>query len=564
MATVLFLVILLIMTFAKLIIQSIYLIHKLQLLGYKNQKFIKWLESHNFREILLWNIFELLLPLFIILLFYFTIKPDEIPLYKYITSTIMFLVFLWKLIHPFIRGWVSPLAKKNIKKPLNYTSRVIRLLITLILLIIIILFFGFMFTAMPFDKFTFSTWAFFKFNAFLLFISVISPIIVLGANLINFPIEKMIHFVYWSKAKNKLLKVALFNIGITGSYGKTSTKFFLATLLSEKYKTLFTPASFNTPMGISKIVNQEKDLNQYQYFVVEMGADHLGEIDYLCKLVRINCGILTAIGLQHLETFGSIKNIIKTKFAILTNIPKDGFGIYNYDSPLVKENINIFPIKAKLYCYSIEETDFSKVNAYAKDIKHTRNGLEFKAYFDTGEIIEVKTELLGSHNVSNLLAAILCAKILGLTQDEIESGLKKIKPVEHRLQKIDPGTGVLILDDAFNSNLAGATEALKVLKEIEGNKKIIVTPGLIELGEREDELNKIFGNRIANYVDFAILIGKEKTKKIYEGIIEVNFDKNKIIVVNSLNEAREVLKNIIRVGDVVLFENDLPDTFNEK
>ena len=564
MATIFFLVILLIATFLTLIIYSIYLIHKLQLLGYKNQKFIKWLESRNFREVLVWDIFELLFPLFLILVFYFTINPQNIPLYKYITATIISLVFLWKLIHPFIKGWIGPLATKNVKKPLKWTSRVIRLFITLNLLSIVILVFGFIFTAMPLDVFTLSTWAFFKFNAFLLFVSVISPIIVIAANFINFPIEKLIQFFYWTKAKNKLLKANLFNIGITGSYGKTSTKFFLATILAEKYKTLFTPASFNTPMGISKVVNEEKNLNDYKYFVVEMGADHLGEIDYLCKLVKINCGILTAIGLQHLETFGSIKNIIKTKFAILVNILENGFGIYNYDSPLVRENINIFPIKAKLYCYSLEEKDFSKVNVYATDIRHTRSGLEFKAFFDTGEVLDIKTELLGSHNASNLLAAMLCAKVIGLTKEEIEEGIKKIKPVEHRLQRIDAGTGVLVLDDAFNSNLAGATEALKILKEIDGNKKIIVTPGLVELGEKEDEQNKIFGNRMANYVDYAILIGKEKTKKIYEGLIELNFNKDRIIVVSSLNEARGILQSIVKPGDVVLFENDLPDTFNEK
>lgn len=417
-------------------------------------------------------------------------------------------------------------------------------------------------TARPFDTFTLSTWRFFQFNAFLLLISIITPIIVLIAKLINLPFEKLVNLGYFIKAKNKLAKSALKKIGITDSYGKTSTKFFLSTILEEEYRTLFTPASYNTPMGISKIINSN-DLSKYEMFVAEMGADKKGDINTLCKLVKPDFGILTAIDIQHLKTFGSTQTIIEIKLSLFKNVSPDKFSIYNYDNKLLQENIMKYKPNIKLYSYSIETQNIKNVDIIAKDIMHTRKGLEFSAVFNDNSYLKINTELLGRHNASNLLACILASKLLGLSNEQILNSIKKIKPVEHRLQRIISPGEVLILDDAFNSNPSGAIEALKVLKEIEGNKKIIVTPGLIGLGEKENEINRMFGNNIACYADIAILIGMDKTSSIQQGILEKDFDKKNMFIVKSLNDSKEVLSKILVKGDVVLFENDLPDTYNE-
>ena len=558
MTTIIFLVILMFMLFLKLLTQGLLLVHRLQQLGYSDLKLVKWLEGRQYREILLWNIFELLLPLLIILLLYYNIK--QIPIYKYITSTIMLLTFAWKLVHPFTAKWVG--RKAYVKVPLVYTSRVKRLIATLIVVIIFTLFFVFIFTVLPLDTFTLSTWRFFRFNAFLLFISVITPVMILISNLIISPVEALVHYGYFNKAKNKLKRVKTKNIGITGSYGKTSTKYFLAKILEEKYKVLFTPASYNTPMGISKIINQN-DLDDIELFIAEMGADKSGDINTLCRLVNPTFGIISAIDIQHLETFGTSENIINTKLSLFKNLPSDGFGIYNYDSPLLLDNINRFEYKCRLFSYSMNEINTDKVDIIAKDIKHTRDGLVFKAVLKDSISIDIKAAVLGRHNTLNLLAAILMANKMGLSAKEIENGINKIEPVEHRLQMIKAPSGVLILDDAFNSNLNGATEALRVLNEIEGNKKVIITPGMIGLGEKEEEINKIFGNNIAKFADIAILVGKEKTRSIYDGIIEGGLDKDNLIVTSSLEEAKDELKHILTAGDIVLFENDLPDTYNE-
>lgn len=561
MTTLIFIIFLCTVVFFKMIIQSMFLLHRLQQMGYESLTFIKWLEGNQYRRILIWNLFELLVPLLLIFILSFTFRNSKITIYKYSVSALMVIVFIWKLIHPFIAGWVGPLAKN--KKPLVLTSRVIRLLITLSLEIMIIIFLILLIYVMPFNKFTLSSTEFFRFNVSILLVSVITPITVVFANTINLPFEKLIHFSYFSKARKKLKKSDIKKVGITGSFGKTSTKFFITTILEEKYKTLTTPSSYNTPMGLSKVINQEEDLGGYEYFVAEMGADHTGDIDYLCKLVKPDFGILTAIGVQHLSTFLSVENIIKTKFALLTNLPENGFGIYNYDNDYIRNNIDRFPIKATLYSYSVQDEFFDKVDIYAKNIIHTRKGLEFTVVFKDRRTLDITTELLGKHNAQNLLAAILCAHHLGLSDRQIQEGIKKIQPVEHRLQMINSGSGVLVLDDAFNSNLEGAKEAINVLSEIKGNKKIVVTPGLIELGDEEEKINKEFGSQIGTKVDYAILVGKERTKKIYEGIKETSFAEENIFVVPSLAEAQNVLKGIVGLGDVVLFENDLPDTYDE-
>ena len=178
--------------------------------------------------------------------------------------------------------------------------------------------------------------------------------------------------------------------------------------------------------------------------------------------------------------------------------------------------------------------------------------------------IQCTTRLLGRHNILNILAGAAAASVLGLSLEEISRGISKLEAVDHRLQLIDPGTGVLVIDDAFNSNPDGARAALEVLNSFIDRRKIIVTPGMVELGRLEETENFKFGESIASVCDIAILIGKKRTLPIYQGLKKHDFKDDDLYVVNSLNEATEVLKTLTRINDVVLFENDLPDTYDEK
>ncbi len=558
MLTLMFVFFLAGLCFAKIIIQGIYLIHKLQQLGYSNAKMLTWLEGTTYRKVLVWNLFELFIPLLMILMFYFVSK-GQLVFYKWVTSIIIVAVFVWKIIHPFFAGWMGKRA--NYKKPLVYTSRVKRLLFTLGLLVFVTLLLTFVSVIYPLRKFSLSSWHFFRYNAFILLYSVLTPIFILIANLVNAPAEAFVRHLYFIKAKKKLCKANVYSVGITGSFGKTSTKFFLASVLKSKYKTLTTPSSFNTPMGISKVLNAEV-LDDYQYFTAEMGADHVGDIKELCNLVRPQAGIITAVGIQHLETFGTPENILKTKLELFDAIPEDGFGIYNYDCIMLRDAVTARSYNFPLYTYSVESQNFQDVDLYAKDITQTRDGLAFCACFRDGRVLNIKTGLLGRHNVQNLLAVILAAWKCGLSDNEIEFGMRSVEAVDHRLKRIDSGSGVLVLDDAFNSNYNGAIEAVNVLNEIGSHKKIVVTPGFVELADMEDVQNRDFGAYMASKIDYAILVGGGKSLSIRDGLLDKGFAYDHIFQVNSLTEAQNVLAKILTFGDVVLFENDLPDVYS--
>lgn len=558
MLTLMFVFFLAGLCFTKIIIQGIYLIHKLQQLSYSNAKMLTWLEGTTYRKVLVWNLFELFIPLLMILMFYFVSK-GQLVVYKWVTSIIMVGVFVWKIIHPFSAGWMGKRA--NYKKPLVYTSRVKRLLFTLGILVFVTLGLTFISVIYPLRKFSLSSWYFFRYNAFILLYSVLTPIFILIANLVNAPVEMFVRRLYFVKAKKKLHKAKIYSVGITGSFGKTSTKFFLASVLNSKYKTLTTPSSFNTPMGISKVLNGEV-LDGYQYFTAEMGADHVGDIKELCNLVRPQAGIITAVGIQHLETFGTPENILKTKLELFDAIPDEGFGIYNYDCVMLRDAIAKRSYNFPLYTYSVESQNYQDVDIYAKDVIQTRDGLAFSACFKDGRVLEIKTGLLGRHNVQNLLAVILTAWKCGLSDKEIEFGMRNAEAVDHRLKRIDSGSGVLVLDDAFNSNYNGAIEAVNVLNEIGTHKKIVVTPGFVELADMEDVQNREFGAYMASKIDYAILVGGGKSLSIRDGLLDKDFAYDHIFQVNSLAEAQNVLAKILTAGDVVLFENDLPDVYS--
>ena len=294
-------------------------------------------------------------------------------------------------------------------------------------------------------------------------------------------------------------------------------------------------------------------------FIAEMGAYVKGEIAGLCKLVKPKYGILTTIGTAHLESFGSEENIIKGKFELIESLPSDGFGVLNGDDP---KQVNYkLKNKVKTIWIGINNKD---VDVLAKNIKCTNKGTEFDVLFkDKNETHHFETRLLGKHNVYNILAAIACGKEFGIDIDDLQQAVRTVKPIEHRLEIKKLGNFYQI-DDAYNSNPVGAKNACEILGMMPGYK-IMVTPGMIELGDKEDELNRIFGEQIAEVADEVILIGEKKTKPIKEGIISKGFDKDKIIVFNDVREAYPYISNVALDKEVyALFENDLPDTYNEK
>lgn len=372
--------------------------------------------------------------------------------------------------------------------------------------------------------------------------------------------EDKINMGFYKQAQNRLRSLEdLIVVGITGSYGKTSTKFITSTILKEKYRVQDTPSSYNTPMGLSKVINNELTSDK-EVFIAEMGAYCKGEIKECADLVKPKIGILTSIGPAHLETFGSIENIIATKYELIESLPEDGIAIFNYDDKNLKEVAE--KTKIKKYYFGLENIE--KLDVYAKDIEVSSKGSSFTLVIkDLGQI-NCQTKILGKHNIRNILAGATTAFALGLTLEEIAQGISKVEPVEHRLNLIDSPNGVIIIDDGFNSNPAGARAALEVLDQFKTGKKIIVTPGMIELGDLEYIENKKFGQEISKVADLVFLIGKKRTKAIRDGLVEEKYKEENIFSCDSLNEATEIFSTMLVPGDVILFENDLPDNYSEE
>ncbi len=374
------------------------------------------------------------------------------------------------------------------------------------------------------------------------------------ASLAAAPVEAHIAGTFVKDARNKLnSRPDLICIGITGSYGKTSTKFLLRDILSIKYRVLATPGSFNTTMGVTRVIREEL-MPSHQVFIAEMGARHVGDIRELCELVQPQIGILTSVGPQHLDTFGTVERVTETKYELIKGLPPEGTAIFARDGGICEQLYERCPLKKKYMPGQLMD---------AEDISSGPWGTRFTLVdHETGEHIFCETRLLGEYAISNLLLCATAAKQLGMTAEEIAVGIRRCKPVEHRLQLLSGGGGITIIDDAFNSNPKGASAALHVLRDFPG-RRIIVTPGMVELGEQEAELNRAFGREMASCVDYAYLVGRRHSEPIAEGLTEAGFPESRITIVGSLAESTALLNARMQSGDVILYENDLPDNYSE-
>ena len=382
------------------------------------------------------------------------------------------------------------------------------------------------------------------------------------ANFLNKPIEHLVNQYYYNDALQLLAKNPnLIVIGITGSYGKTSTKNVLYAMLSKNFNVLMTPESFNTKMGLTRTI-REHLRPTHQILIAEMGAKEVGDIRELCEFVKPKFGVITSIGPQHLDTFKSFENIISTKGELFKYLEPQGTAFVNIDDPHVKNIVLRDDVKSVKYGL-LEESQLA-ADYTIEAVTVGNNGSSFTLIQNaSGKKVRLSTKLMGKHNLSNVLAGASIALTLGVPLDRLGAMTADLKPVDHRLSIRRVNDQYTVLDDAFNANPVGSKMALEVLKQFEGNKKIIITPGMIELGDQAQALNKAFGEYIADACDFVILVGKNQTKPIWEGLVEKNYPEEKIYVANNIKDGFRKLSEIVGKNDVVLIENDLPDTFNE-
>lgn len=452
-------------------------------------------------------------------------------------------------------GWLKNSLKKlkpGDKKPLVFTDRMKRLMKIFALFNLLIMYTSIIAYLLFGEKIAL---------AYLLVISLELYIIrarsVKCANILAEPIENKINHGFYVEAQNKIKKEKenkLKVVGITGSYGKTSTKLVLNDIVKESLKTYATPSSFNTPMGISKVINNELESGT-EVFISELGARYVGEIKEVADLVMPDIAIITNIGPCHIETFGSMENIVKTKFELINSLKEGGLAIFNYDNSYIKEKAD--EVKTRKVYISLED---EACDYFAKDIRVGEFGTEFTLIYKNKEY-KLKTKLLGKHNIYNVLLSVAAAHELGMSMEEIVKAVFDVNQVEHRLSLVENPNKLIIIDDAFNSNPSGAKAALDVISEFKEGKKIVISPGMVELGDLQYEENKNFGKNAAVVVDHFIIVSEVNKKAIREGLVEGGLDEAKIHEAASLSDAQLILQKICQAGDVILFENDLPDNY---
>lgn len=373
---------------------------------------------------------------------------------------------------------------------------------------------------------------------------MLSPILTIIASLIIYPLELMINKVYHYQANNKLKKFKPYNIGITGSSGKTSVKHYLYDILRNDRITFMSPKSYNTLNGLSMTVNKYLRVNNAT-MVLEMGATKVNDIDELLDFVTLDMAIVTQITSQHLKSFISLENIINEKMKVVERLSQSGIAILNYDCKEIRD----YPIKNNCKVITIGTT--ADCDYYAKDIDMSLEGLSFTCVYQNNEF-KVKSKLLGKYNINNILIAIASSITLGVNLNIITDAISSLEPVNHRLE-VTRSNEITIIDDAYNSNPLGFKMALEVLS-LAKDKKTIITPGIVDGGEATEAINYDIAIDIARVCDEVILINNPSSSFIHQGLINNGYEN--IHIVNNFASA----KSLVTEG-TVLIENDLPDNY---
>lgn len=511
-----------------------------QQVGYKFGEFYGWAKQHWHERVVRPE--HVLISLVILVLYVFieeTLTPTAT------TIIIVVLTLFW-----FVP--VKAFRPRKEKKPLVFTPRIYRLIIPFGVLAMLFPMVG---MQLAYSRELLYPDVYALSIGWVLGDVLIPLMLYLGA-VIVWPIEKFIQLRFKQKARKKLKALSHVKvIAITGSYGKTSTKFFLRDILKERYRVCSTPGSYNTPMGITKIINEELRA-EHELLILEMGARYPGNIEELCDIAEPDISIVTNVGVAHLETFGSKQSIAHTKGALIRRLKPDGTAVLNADDSEVmrmadRDDINI--ISAGLETGQVR----------AADIEYGPDGTHFRAQFPNGSEVTVEMRLLGAHNVQNVLLAMSVGYHLNIRPETMAVAARQIQPVEHRLE-LKQQDGFYIIDDAFNSNPVGARNAVEILAGFNTGRKYIITPGMIELGEMQDQANYQFGREIGQAdIDYAILVGPRQTEPIRKGITSVNGSTTQVEVVSTLFEANELIQQLMQQGDVILYENDLPDSYTE-
>ena len=399
-----------------------------------------------------------------------------------------------------------------------------------------------------------------------LLLLLLAPLYLVCANLLMLPVEAFLRRRFITRARHTLEEARPTVIGITGSFGKTSTKLILQHILNGRFRAGATPKSYNTLMGVCLAINQDLvEDRSLDYYIVEMGAYVPGEIAEICELARPQISLVTAIGPQHLERFGNIENIVAAKYEIISALPKDGLGVFVRDNPHMRAMAarghpdTVLTVSSETAPVDTPPDDPRLV---ATEISESLEGLNFTVLDRrNGEREAFTTGLLGRHNVSNILLAAAVALNEGMSLREIAWRVRSLEPARARLEREQTSAGITIINDGYSANPSGARHALRVLGMHEG-RRLLITPGMIELGELMEAENQALGEEAARHASDVILIGAQQTQPLRAGLLASGFPQERLHMMATLTEAIAWYETQLESGDAVLFLNDLPENWS--
>ncbi len=392
---------------------------------------------------------------------------------------------------------------------------------------------------------------------------LIAPLALVVGNVLMTPVEAAFRRLFINRARRTLQDVNPVVIGITGSYGKTSTKSYLAHILNGRYHAYPTPKSYNTLMGVCLAINNQlADDHSIDYFIAEMGAYVPGEIQQICDLVQPSISIVVEVGPQHLERFGSLENIATAKYEIIKALPPDGVGVFNVDNPHIRAMVARGYPQTRLTISLDPANDTNGARFVAAEISESLDGLRFTVTDrETGASEVFTTALLGQHNVTNILLATAVAVHEGMTLREIALRVRTLQPAESRLTRQVSAQGITIINDAYSANPVGIIGALHTLSLHQSGRRLLITPGMVELGDLMEQENRKLGEIAAQHATDVILVGEQQTAPIKAGLLAAGFPQDRLQVVATLAESVAWYQQNLHSGDTVMFLNDLPDTY---
>ncbi|MFZ0179887.1 MAG: UDP-N-acetylmuramoyl-tripeptide--D-alanyl-D-alanine ligase [Candidatus Dormiibacterota bacterium] len=394
-------------------------------------------------------------------------------------------------------------------------------------------------------------------------VTALSEILLVAANVVTKPAEARIrrHYLGLAAARMKIVDPVV--VAVVGSFGKTSTKHILAQLLQPSVNTLPTRKSFNTLMGVTRVINEDLTPG-HRVFIVEMDAYAQGEIAAMSDLVHPRMAIITAIGPQHMERFGTIERIAAAMYEVASALPADGtLIVYTGDQAGAVLAARARADQRQLIRYALaDDAETVDADVVASSIRIDSHGGAFRWRWDAeGLDREVTIPLLGRHQVANVSAALAAVRTLGYSIDDAITAAASLEQVEHRLQLMASAGPLTVIDDSYNANPVGVHNGLEVLAAMSGAQKFLVTPGLVELGSVETEENRRYGEHAAKVCDHVIVMSAKTSAALCAGLRDGGMSEDRIHVVETLDEATTLLRRLSRPGDVVLFANDLPDTY---